>query len=124
MIRIVNYGQETNSFVGFATSLVNGIPVPHYYQTNSFEQLELWFNTSDKSSLLNIHMIQPLPSSNSSIVPPPFLLSDYGVVNTYTSVDILRQWLFIFDNSLQKNIRIIGFSTDKIILSSAVFKHL
>jgi hypothetical protein len=121
VIRKVNYDQETNSFVGFATPLVNGIPVPHYYQTNSFNQLESWFNASDKSSLLNIHMIQPLPSSNSSIVPPPFLLSGYGVVNTYTSMDILRRWLFIFDNCLQKNIRIIGFSTGKIILSSIYF---
>ena len=121
VIRKVNYDQETNSFVGFATPLVNGIPVPHYYQTNSFNQLESWFNASDKSSLLNIHMIQPIPSSNSSIVPSSFLLSGYGVVNTYTSIDILRRWLFIFDNCLQKNIRIIGFSTGKIILSSVYF---
>ena len=61
-------------------------------------------------------MIQPLPSSNNSTVPSPFLLSGYGVVNTYTSMDILRRWLFIFDNCLQKNIRIIGFSTGEIIL--------
>lgn len=121
VIRKINYDQETNSFVGFSTPLVNGIPVPRYYQTNSFNQLESWFNASDKSSLLNIHMIQPLPSSNSSIVPPSFLLSGYGVVNTYTSIDILRRWLFIFDNCLQKNIRIIGFSTGKIILSSVDF---
>ena len=31
VIRKVNYDQETNSFVGFATPLINGIPVPHYY---------------------------------------------------------------------------------------------
>ncbi|CAF0969260.1 unnamed protein product [Rotaria sordida] len=112
VIRKINYDQQTNSFVGFATPLVNGIPVSKYYQTNSFDQLESWFSSSDKSSLLNIHMIQPLPSSNNSTVPSAFLLSGYGVVNTYTSMDILRRWLFIFDNCLQKNIRIIGFSTD------------
>jgi len=116
VIRKIHYDQQTNSFVGFATPLVNGIPVSKYYQTNSFDQLESWFNSSDKSSLLNIHMIQPLPSANNSTVPSPFLLSGYGVVNTYTSMDILRRWLFMFDNSLQKNIRIIGFSTGEIIL--------
>jgi hypothetical protein len=116
VIRKINYDHQTNSFVGFAAPLVNGVPVPNYYQTNSFDQLESWFNSSDRSSLLNIHMIQPLPSSNNSIFPSPFLLSGYGVVNTYTSMDILRRWLFIFDNCLQKNIRIIGFSTGKIIL--------
>ncbi|CAF4628340.1 unnamed protein product [Rotaria socialis] len=112
VIRKINYDQETNSFVGFATPLVNGIPVSKYYQTNSFNQLESWFNSSDKSSLLNIHMMQPLPSSNNSTAPSAFLLAGYGAVNTYTSMDILRRWLFIFDNNLQKNIRIIGFSTD------------
>lgn len=59
-------------------------------------------------------MIQPLPSSNYSGVPSTFLLSAYGVVNTYTSIDILRRLLFIFDNCLQRNIRIIGFSTGKV----------
>ncbi|CAM4822591.1 unnamed protein product [Rotaria magnacalcarata] len=112
VIRKINYDQQTNSFVGFATPLVNGIPVSKYYQTNSFNQLESWFNSSDKSSLLNMHMIQPLPSSNNSPASSAFLLSGYGVLNTYTSMEILRRLLFIFNNSLQKNIRIIGFSTD------------
>ncbi|CAM2719861.1 unnamed protein product [Rotaria socialis] len=112
IIQKINYDQRTNSFIGFSTPLVNGIPVSKYYQTDSFETLESWFNSSDKASLLNIHMIQPLPLSNNSSIPSAFLLSAYAVVNTYTSIDILRRWLFIFDNCLQRNIRIIGFSTD------------
>jgi len=58
-------------------------------------------------------MLQPLPSANDSTIPVPFLLSAYGVINTYTSMDILRRSLFIFNNCLEKNIRIIGFSTGK-----------
>ncbi|CAF1413057.1 unnamed protein product [Rotaria sordida] len=58
-------------------------------------------------------MVQLLPPANNSSVPAAFLLSAYGVVNTYTSMDILRRWLFIFNNCLQRNIRIIGFSTDE-----------
>ncbi|CAF4165786.1 unnamed protein product [Rotaria magnacalcarata] len=57
-------------------------------------------------------MIQPLQPANHLPDPTAFLLSAYGVVNTYTSIEILRRWLFIFNNSLQKKIRIIGFSTD------------
>ncbi|CAF3173545.1 unnamed protein product [Rotaria socialis] len=113
IIQKINYDQRTNSFIGFSTPLVNGIPVSKYYQTDSFETLESWFNSSDKASLLNIHMIQPLPLSNNSSIPSAFLLSAYAVVNTYTSIDILRRWLFIFDNCLQRNIRIIGFSTGR-----------
>ncbi|CAF1133516.1 unnamed protein product [Didymodactylos carnosus] len=112
VIRRINYDQQTNSFIGFASPLINGIPVAKHYQTNSFDQLKSWFSSSDKSPLLNIHMIQPLQPENHLAVPAAFLLSGYGVVNTYTSMDILRRWLFIFNNCLQKNIRIIGFSTD------------
>ncbi len=89
VLRKINYDQQTNSFIGFATLLVDGIPVSKYYQTKSFDQLMLWFKSSEKSSLLNIHMLQPLPSANNSSVPPAFLLSGYGVINTYTSIDIL-----------------------------------
>ena len=115
VLRKINYDQQTNSFIGFATPLTDGIPVTKYYQTNSFDQLKSWFESSERSPLLNIHMIQPLPSTNTSVVPPAFLLSGYGVINTYTSIDILRRWLFIFNNCLEKNIRIIGFSTGKVV---------
>ncbi|CAF3692178.1 unnamed protein product [Rotaria socialis] len=40
IIQKINYGQRTNSFIGFSTPLVNGIPVSKYYQTDSFETLE------------------------------------------------------------------------------------
>jgi hypothetical protein len=115
VLRKINYDQQTNSFIGFATPLVDGIPVSKYYHTNSFDQLKTWFESSERSPLLNIHMIQPLPSTNTSAVPPAFLLSGYGVINTYTSIDILRRWMFIFNNCLEKNIRIIGFSTGKVV---------
>lgn len=40
IIQKINYDQRTNSFIGFATPLVNGLPVSKYYQTDSFEKLE------------------------------------------------------------------------------------
>ncbi|CAF1531052.1 unnamed protein product [Adineta ricciae] len=82
VIRRINYDQTTNSFVGFITPLVNGIPIYKYYPTNSFDKLESWFSSTEKSSLLNILMIQPLPSPNNSTIPSAFLLSGYGVINT------------------------------------------
>lgn len=112
VVQRISYDQKANVFIGFALPLVNGIPVTKYYRTDSFDQLKSWFNSADKSTLLNVHMVQPLQSSNKLAIPSPFLLSTYGVVNTFTSIDILRRWLFIFDNCIQKNIRIIGFSTD------------
>jgi len=114
VIRKISYNQQTNSFVGFVTPLDNGIPSVKHYQTNSFDQLKSWFSSVDKSNLLNIHMIQPLPSANQSASPTAFLLSGYGVSNTYTSMDILRRWMFIFNNCLKRNVRFIGFSRSRL----------
>lgn len=43
----------------------------------------------------------------------PLLLSAYGTNNKITSVDILRRWIYIFDNCLINGVRIIGFATGK-----------
>ncbi|CAF4757347.1 unnamed protein product, partial [Rotaria magnacalcarata] len=43
--------------------------------------------------------------------PKPFLLSAYGVDNTFTAIDILRRWMYIFESCLDKGVRIVGFST-------------
>jgi hypothetical protein len=113
VIRKVKYDVNTNSFVGFSTPLTNGIPISKYYQTDSFEKLKTWFSTINKAPLLNIHMFQPLPSSHTRL-QSPFLMSAYGVDNTFTANDILRRWLFIFEGCMATQIRIIGFSSGKI----------
>ncbi|CAF3976036.1 unnamed protein product, partial [Rotaria magnacalcarata] len=112
IIKKIKYDSTTNTFNGFPTPLDRGVPIKEYYQTDSFDKLKLWFNSNDKSSLLNVHMIQPVQSTNQSIIPSPFLLSAYGIDNTATANDILQRWWYIFNQCLQRNIRIIGFSTD------------
>ena len=64
----------------------------------------------DKSTLLNVHMVQPIMSIDKSSAP--FLLSTYGTNSKYTSLDIIRRWIWIFDQCREKDIRILGFSTD------------
>ncbi|CAF5016091.1 unnamed protein product, partial [Rotaria sp. Silwood1] len=105
---------KTNSFVGFVTKLSNGVPIPDYYQTDSFEELQFWFNNIEKSNLLNIHMFQPIPQLNRTNAPASFLMSAYGVDSTSTAIDILHRWIYIFNNCSKSQIRIIGFSTGKI----------
>ncbi|CAF3823792.1 unnamed protein product [Rotaria sp. Silwood1] len=82
VVKKIKYDSTINTFNGFPTPLDHEVPIKEYYQTNSFDILKLWFNSIDKSSLLNVHMIQPV------------------------------QWWYIFNQCLQRNISIIGFSTD------------
>ena len=111
VVRRISYDQTTNSFTGFATPLFNELPMSGYYRTDSFDELRSWFTSTQQSPLLNIHMLQPLPSGGQKSTASAFLLAGYGVVNTYTSIDIIRRWLFIFEECSKRNIRIIGFST-------------
>ncbi|CAF4446623.1 unnamed protein product, partial [Rotaria magnacalcarata] len=65
-----------------------------------------------QAPLLNIHCVQAIPPPNQTVVPPSFVLAGYGTSSKYTSLDILRRWLFIHKNSIEQNVRILGFSTD------------
>ncbi|CAF1532674.1 unnamed protein product [Rotaria sordida] len=92
IIKKIKYDSTTNTFNGFSTALDCGVPIKEYYQTDSFDTLRIWFNSIEKASLLNVHMVQPIPASNQSIIPSPFLLSAYGIDNTATANDILQRW--------------------------------
>ncbi|CAF3673116.1 unnamed protein product [Rotaria socialis] len=118
IVKRIKYDSTTNTFTGFPSLLDHGMPVKSYYQTDSFDALKLWLNSISKASLLNVHMIQPVQSADNSSIPSPYLLSAYGIDNTATANDILQRWWYIFNQSLQRNIRIIGFST------GADLKHL
>lgn len=107
----VNYDSRSNSFVGFTLPLKNGFPCCQFYSTDSLDELESWHNQMEKSSLLNIHVIQALSSRN-QITLSPFLLAAYGTDNRYKAYDVLSRWSRIFDVLMAQNIRILGFSTD------------
>jgi hypothetical protein len=107
----VSYDARSNSFVGFTLPLKNGFPCCQFYSTNSLDELKSWQNEVEKSSLLNVHVIQALTPVN-QIQLSPFLLSAYGTDNRYKAHDILNRWSRIFDVFIAQNIRILGFSTD------------
>ncbi|UJR24367.1 hypothetical protein I4U23_005744 [Adineta vaga] len=108
VISKISYDIQSNSFIGFCPQLNNGIPSTRQYQTDDFHELEKWFDTVEKSTLVSIHTVQPVASESSA----PFLLSSFGTNNQITSISILSLWLFIFDNCLAGNIRVVGYSSD------------
>jgi hypothetical protein len=115
VIRKVEYDSPTNSFIGFTTPLVDGIPLAQRYQADTFDDLKMIYDTNETARLLNVHMFQSISTEDDTTkFPKPFILSAYGVNNKFTAMDILRRWIYIFENCLNKGIRIIGFSTGKI----------
>ena len=110
VIRKVTYNAVTDTFGGFSTPLLRGIPISRHFRTNSFEQLKNWFESKDKSNNLNIHMLQPLTSPDTSV--SPFLLAAYGIGNSFTAIDVLNRWKWMFEKSQQAGVRIVAFATD------------
>lgn len=107
--RIV-YNVQSNSFIGFVPHLEDGLPQINAFSTESFAKLENWFDTLNKSYLLNIHMVQPI--NLSSISCSPFLLSAYGTDNQFKTIDILMRWMSMVNQCDKKGVKVVGFSTD------------
>ncbi|CAF2077066.1 unnamed protein product [Rotaria magnacalcarata] len=112
VVRRIKYDTHANSFIGFSTPLSGGVPSPCHFKTDSISELKLWMDKNGQAPLLNIHCVQAIPPPNQTVVPPSFVLAGYGTSSKYTSLDILRRWLFIHKNSIEQNVRILGFSTD------------
>jgi hypothetical protein len=111
IIQKVSYDRQSNSFIGFTLPLRNnGFPEPSAFRIESYSDLEATFKNETLSSLLNIHAIQPITRQDQA--SSPFFISAYGTDNKFDSYDLINRWLKIFDESLQRGIRIIGFSTD------------
>ena len=108
----VSYDSTSNVFIGFETPLVHGQPLPDQHRTNSYTELQTWFEEKRLSTFINIHMLQPLLSASSGRIPSPFLLSAYGISGSYITEDVLDRWLWIYEEMKKNGVRLIGFSTD------------
>ena len=72
----VEYNSKTNSFVGFATPIDHGIPLPKFYRADAFNELKRIHETNEIASLLSVHMFQSIPAEdNAPRTPRPLLLS-------------------------------------------------
>ncbi|CAF4986618.1 unnamed protein product, partial [Rotaria sp. Silwood1] len=110
----VEYDSSTNSFIGFTTPIVDGIPLTKHYQADTFDDFKIIYSTDETAPLLNVHMFQSISTEDDPTnFSKPVLLSAYGVDNKFRAMDILRRWMYIFERCLDKDVRIIGFSTVK-----------
>ncbi|CAF1471823.1 unnamed protein product [Adineta steineri] len=67
----------------------------------------------NKSTLVNVHLIEPLLTDlASSIHSRPYILSVYGIDNKHSAYDTIRRWIYIYNQCKERNINLVGFSTD------------
>ncbi|CAF2042308.1 unnamed protein product, partial [Rotaria magnacalcarata] len=114
-------GKTTYEFVwlNLPGSLPNLTTIHSLIQNNDDNVTEGKFRFNKMAKYLNSFGVQhaycaedSIPPPNQTVVPPSFVLAGYGTSSKYTSLDILRRWLFIHKNSIEQNVRILGFSTD------------
>ncbi|CAF1136421.1 unnamed protein product [Adineta steineri] len=113
IIQSIYYDSKDDCFIGFCSPLMNGLPLMNTFKTDNYHQLENWFQHTNRSSLINTHLIEPIPTNNSSHAHSrPYILSAYGTDDVVTATDILRRWMFLFNECKERDIRLVGFSSD------------
>ncbi|CAF1501640.1 unnamed protein product [Adineta ricciae] len=107
----IEYDAQFNSFNGFVTPILDGIPIENSFSFDSFDHFKHAVDITPRSNLVNVHMAQPIPTSNSH-VPAATALSAYGTDNKINSIDVLKRWLYIYQQFYAKYVRVIGYATD------------
>lgn len=92
--------------------MIKGLPSINHFRTNSYHELERWFDELHRSKLINVHLIEPILSQSSDVHSRPYVLSAYGIDNKTKAVEVLQRWVYIYSQCKSRNIRVVGFSTD------------
>ncbi|CAM4775357.1 unnamed protein product [Rotaria magnacalcarata] len=113
VISSISYDGTNDCFIGFSSELINGLPVTNQFKTDSYSELETWFEEFDKSTHVNAHLIEPLLTKTSSLVHSrPYIISAYGTNSKVNSIDIFRKWIHIYNECKNRKINVVGFSSD------------
>ncbi len=113
MVSSVSYDTVNDCFIGFTSPLNNGLPSINQFKTNSYAELEQWFQDVDRSTLINAHLIEPLLERTTSLIHSrPYIVSAYGTKNKISATDILRKWIYMYNECKQRNVNLVGFSSD------------
>ncbi|CAF4536306.1 unnamed protein product [Rotaria sp. Silwood2] len=107
----VEYDSTFNVFNGLVTPILNGVPTENSSQFNSFDDLKHAIETIPRSNLVNVHLVQPICTSN-LYAPAATVLSAYGTDNKINSIDVLKRWLYIYQQFYARNVRVLGYATD------------
>ncbi|CAF3235688.1 unnamed protein product, partial [Rotaria sp. Silwood2] len=108
----VEYDSRFDAFNGFVTPIIDGTPLENAFKFTTFNDLETAIETVPRANVVNVHLVQPISNSNTTKTPPATVLSAYGTNNRINAMDVLKRWLFIYQEFHSRGIRILGYSTD------------
>ncbi|CAF1549647.1 unnamed protein product [Rotaria magnacalcarata] len=107
----VEYDSTFNVFNGLVTPILNGVPTENFAQFNSFDDLKQAIEITPRSNLVNVHLVQPI-STSYQYTSAATVLSAYGTDNKINSIDVLKRWLYIYQQFYARNVRVLGYATD------------
>ncbi|CAF1651111.1 unnamed protein product [Rotaria sordida] len=81
----VEYDSTFNIFNGLVIPVLNGVPTENSSQFNSFDDLKHAIETTPRSNLVNVHLVQPISTSD-SYVPSATVLSAIDKLNALTEL--------------------------------------
>ncbi|CAF2119318.1 unnamed protein product, partial [Rotaria magnacalcarata] len=107
----LEYDSTFNVFNGLVTPILNGVPTENFAQFNSFDDLKQAIEITPRSNLVNVHLVQPI-STSYQYTSAATVLSAYGTDNKINSIDVLKRWLYIYQQFYARNVRVLGYATD------------
>lgn len=109
MVPKIQYDSRSNQLTGFVQSLdtESSMPVPDSFPAITIKGMEEHFKNNKVSSYLYCYMIQPLQENC-----PSFCLNLFGTDNSFTAEDSLKRWKYITKLLADRNIIVVGFSSD------------
>ncbi|CAF1136185.1 unnamed protein product [Rotaria sordida] len=77
LIPRIEYDASLDIFNGFETPLAGGIPCENAFRCTSFSQLKYLCETVTPAHLVNVHCVQPIPTSSFTLIPSSIVLGAY-----------------------------------------------
>ncbi|CAF3958390.1 unnamed protein product [Rotaria sordida] len=74
LIPRIEYDAGLDIFNGFETPLAGGIPCENAFRCTSFSQLKYLCETVTPAHLVNVHCVQPIPTSSFTLIPSSIVL--------------------------------------------------
>ena len=107
ILKKVEYDLITGYFIGFLLPIRDGLPSRDGFSLESFEEIEMAYNSTAVSSYAHCIVAQPI-----SIEAPSFFLFVLGSDSKYTHKEIEHRWDFIKQEVDKRNVVTLSNGSD------------